>query len=100
MSESYNLPLDLLQRGRARYGDQFSSAALDPRFTPYYRTGTRIKVETCGIVMTGTVSATTGWVPSFLLMRTRRSIGSPWLLGTKDRILAVQHGRRYVAVSR
>lgn len=80
------------------YGARFDASALDQRFVAYYRTGQRIKVETNGMVVTGTVGATTGWRPCFLLMRTKRSIGSPWTLGEHERIVAVQRGREYIAV--
>ena len=41
---------------------------------------------------------TTGWKPSYLLMRTSRSISSPWLLSERDVPVAVKRGSRYVAV--
>ena len=82
-----------------QYGAQFDASDLDPRFARYYHTETRIKVETCGMVFTGTVGATTGWKPCFLLMRTKRSMGSPWTLGPRDRILAVQNSRgKYISL--
>ena len=81
------------------YGAKFDASNLDIRFARYYHTETRIKVETCSMVLTGTVGATTGWRPCFLLMRTKRSMGSPWTLGSRDRIIAVQNSRgQYVAV--
>ena len=84
---------------RYEYGTQFDASDLDTRFARYYHTGTRIKVETCGMVLTGTVGATTGWRPCFLLMRTKRSMGSPWTLGSRDRIIAVQNSRgQYIEV--
>lgn len=91
----YEAAIDRRQR---IHGEKFSTGSLDPRFVQYYNTGERIRVATCGEVLTGTVGMTTGWAPAFLLMRTRRSIGSMWTLGPKDRILAVQRGRTYHAL--
>jgi hypothetical protein len=89
---------ELLERKRKEYGPRFSESGLDLRFARFFDSGQRIKVETCGMVLTGRVSVTTGWQPCFILMRTSRSMGSPWTLGTRDKILAVQHGRKYVPV--
>lgn len=86
---------DYCQRKVRQLGDHFDPSGLDSRFIPFFESGERIKVETVGLTLTGTVSVTTGHRPSFLLMRTRRSIGSPWLLGSRDRILAVKRGRSY-----
>lgn len=86
-------------RQRRLYGERFRPPA-DARFRRYYESGERIKVRTCGMVLTGTVALTTGWKPSFLLMRTRRSAGSPWLMGERDEVLAVKRGKQYVEVGR
>jgi len=85
-----------IARRTAEYGEKFDRSALDPRFGHYFCTGERIKVRTCGEEITGTVGITTGWRPWFLLMRTKRSIGSSVTLGPKDEIVAVQKGRTYV----
>ena len=90
---------DYLERAKARHGTQFSEDGLDPRFIPYYNNGARIRVETCGMVLTGTIGVTTGHTPCFLLMRTARSIGSSWTLGPYDTILAVKQGRTYQPVA-
>jgi hypothetical protein len=89
---------DYLTRKRREHGDRFDASALDPRFVPYFNNGQRIKVETLGEELTGTVGVTTGWRPCFLLMRTTRSMGSPYTLGPSDTILAVRHGRTYFPV--
>jgi hypothetical protein len=86
---------EYLKRGKSQHGSRFDTSDLDPRFVPFFRTGQRIKVETCGTFLTGTVGVTTGWKPCFLLMRTKRSMGSPWTLGPADRLVAVQIGREY-----
>ena len=74
---------------------------LAPAFTPFYRSGDRIRVDFGhGGVRTGTVSRTMGWRPSYMLMLTSRSMGSSWLLGPDDRIVAVKRGSRYVETGR
>lgn len=92
---------DFIARKQAEYGDRFDPSGLDPRYIPYFHSDVRIKVETGdgGMVLTGTVGVTTGWKPSFLLMRTARSHGSSWLLGKDERIVGVKQGRSYVAPS-
>ena len=92
---------DLVNRRTAQYGDKFDVSDLDKRFIAYYQNGQRIKVETCGMIMTGTVGVTTGWKPAFLLMRTSRSMGSSWILGTESKLLSVQasHKGKYIAVN-
>lgn len=86
---------DYLQGKRIAWGERFDESELDQRFRPYYESQERIKVQTLGMELTGTVGVTTGWKPSFILMRTSRSRGSPWLLGRGDKIIAVKGGRQY-----
>ena len=92
---------DLVNRRTAQYGDKFDVSDLDKRFIAFYQNGQRIKVETCGMVMTGTVGVTTGWKPAFLLMRTSRSMGSSWILSTESKLLSVQasYKGKYIAVN-
>jgi hypothetical protein len=90
-----------IEKKSREYGQKFDASDLDERFIRFYHTGQRIKIRTrCGTILTGTVSATTGWRPCFLLMRTVRSIGSPWTLGSGDEILAVKHGTKYIPYQR
>jgi len=84
-----------LSTKKREWGEKFDPSGLDPRFIRYFRTGQRIRVKTCGMILTGTVSATTGWKPAFLLMRRSNSLGSPWTLGPQDELIAVKQGRRY-----
>jgi hypothetical protein len=87
---------EYLTRKRAEYGERFDPSELDPRFAPYLGTQTRIKVETCGTVKTGTVGVTTGWRPVFLLMHNRRCVGSSWTLTSSSRLLAIKpEGERH-----
>lgn len=85
-----------LHRSNVRWGSDFNPVDLDQRFVPFLRSQARIKVDTCGMTVTGTVGVTTGWKPVFILLRNSRSIGSSWTLGPKDKIIAVKNpGCRY-----
>jgi len=85
MSRSY---ADLINRGFARHGSTFSPNGLSTQFIPFYERQARIKVRfSCGTVKTGTVGVTTGWVPCFILMLRKDSIGSSWCLDDRDTIL-------------
>jgi hypothetical protein len=78
-----------VQRGKSTWGKKFSTAKLAKKFVPYYNSGSRIRVKFhTGEVLSGTVGATTGWRPAFLLMLSSRSIGSSWTLSGKDRIVS------------
>lgn len=84
---------------RAEHGERFSAAGLDNRFIRYFNSGERIKVRSkWGEEYTGTVGASTGWVPVFLLMRRSGAAGSSYILGDSYTIVAVQRGRKYEAV--
>lgn len=80
-------------------------SALAPAFTRYYESGDRVRVAFVTLdgsevyeTLTGTIGKTTGWRPAYLLMRTARSHGSPYVLSARDRIVAVKRGREYVSV--
>ena len=91
---------DFLWRKRREFGDHFDPSALAPAFVAYFNSGQRVKVAFAALgEMTGRVGVTTGWRPCFLLMRTSRSHGSPWLIGKLDRVVAVKQGRTYKEVS-
>ena len=96
MSRSY---AEYVARAQRKYGERFSDAELARKFVPFFESGARIKVRLrWGEEMTGTIGATTGWRPCFLLMRRSDSIGSPWTLSEADEIIAVQRNGRYVAL--
>lgn len=87
---------EYVDRGKRQHGDKFTASELDPRFVQFYNSGARVKIDIGGTgehILTGTIGATTGWRPCFLLMRTSRSVGSMWTLGPKDKIVAVQDWR-------
>lgn len=81
-----------------RWGLRFNDRGLRPKYVPYFNSGERIRVDVSGEIVTGTVSATTGYSPQFMLMRNSRSVGSRRLLSESDEILAVQRNGKYVPV--
>jgi len=91
-----NLHFEDYKEGKAReYGEKFDSSELDKQFISYFESGERIKVKfSCGDLKTGTVGITTGWKPVFILMLTKRSIGSSWTLSKKDKIIAVGKSKK------
>jgi hypothetical protein len=99
MAVTYKPPAyaDRLRRGEAEHGEKWDPSSLDacPTLWRHYR-GDRVRVRfEHGEEMTGRIT-TTGWRPAFLLVRRSSDHGSPWLLGPKDRVVAVWDGRRYV----
>lgn len=84
-----------IARFKAVHGTKFTDSGLDPRFIPFYQTGQRIKVNTMGMEVTGTVTMTTGWRPSFLLMRRSSDHGSMFILDSSTTLLAKQVGKVY-----
>ena len=86
---------DYLHRKQAEFGAKFDPSNLDERFVPYFESGERIKVSIGNFALTGTIGVTTGWRPAFLLLRTSRAMGSPWLLGKQNKVLAVKRGQYY-----
>lgn len=85
-----------IKRGKAEHGDKFCADALAKQFIPYYENGVRIKVQfSDGRIESGTVAATTGWIPCFLLKHRKTNLGSSTVLGDKDKIIAVQIKGKY-----
>lgn len=91
---------DYIARKEQEYGTRFDPSNLAPQFIPYFNSGERIKVSIKGHSQSvfGYVGVTTGWMPTFLLMRTQRSIGSCDVIGKPDKVIAVKRGRTYVNV--
>lgn len=86
------------ERLKRTHGAKFSDSDLSSKFSPYFR-GPRIKVRfSHGEVKTGTVSGTTGWRPSLMLMLTSRSMGSSYLLSDDDEIIGVKYGKGYRSI--
>lgn len=70
---------------------------LAPQFAGYYESGQRVRVRFGhGEELTGTIGKTSGWRPSYLLMRRSTDTGSVYTLSAADKVIAVQRGRRYV----
>ncbi len=90
------------------YGRDFDPSNLAPDFVKYFESGERVKVEWTWSngqhpvhveILSGTIGITRGLKPVFLLMRTKRSIGSPYTIHAKDcRVIAVKKGNKYVEV--
>jgi hypothetical protein len=78
-----------IQRLKTRHGDKFDDSQLAHKFRPYFgRDQQRIKVRfPSGETRSGTVSGTTGWRPSLMLMLRRNSTGSSWLLDDRCEII-------------
>jgi hypothetical protein len=89
---------DYCERLQRQYGERFSDVGLSQKFRPYFQ-GQRIKVRFGdGEVKTGIVSGTTGWRPSLMLMLTRRSTGSVYLLHDRHEIIGIKCGKGYRSV--
>ena len=78
-----------LARKRLKFGDKFDLSNLAPQFIPYFNDReVRIEVEfSSGEKSRGFIGITTGWKPLFLLVRTRRSLGSSYTLSSEDRVV-------------
>lgn len=88
---------------RKRAGDpRFDASDLAEGFWPYFTSGERVKVVNVAdgsAPRFGTVGITTGWKPAFLLMHRSNAVGSSDLLGPNDRVIAVESGSRYRALT-
>lgn len=64
-------------------------SAISKQFIPYYESQERIKVKISDSdeIKSGTIGITTGWKPIFILMLTKRSTGSSYILSDNDKIL-------------
>jgi hypothetical protein len=79
----------LITDRQRKYPDKFSAEALNPDFIPYYSSGQRVEVDFGYAKKRGTIGITIGWKPVFLLMLTKRSQGSSYTIGMKDKVLRV-----------
>jgi hypothetical protein len=80
---------ELLVWFKKKWGDKFTPAGLAPEFVKYYNTQQRIEVDFGYTTKRGRVGVTSGWCPQFMLLLTKRSLGSSWLLSSNDKILGV-----------
>ena len=87
--------------GRAKHGDKFSDAGLSKQFISAFNSGERVTVKFRNDkgevyeVKRGTIGATTGWKPCFLLMLTSRAYGSSYTLSDKDALGTMNDWREY-----
>lgn len=78
-----------LREKEGRWGASWDPSDLAPQFIPYFRTDRRIGVLMNRMkmgVIRGRVGVTTGWRPAFILLRTKRSMDSPWVLSAEDEV--------------
>jgi len=80
---------DYINRKKAEYGNKFDASELNPAFIKYFENQQRIEVDFGYETKRGRIGITTGWRPVFLLMLTRRSIGSMYTINKEDKILKV-----------
>lgn len=81
---------DFVERKKREFGEKFDNSELAENFIPYYNSGERVEVKfSYGDIKRGTIGITTGWKPCFLLMLTKRSMGSSWTLSGKDKVVKV-----------
>lgn len=87
MKNNFN---EYLARKQKEYGDKFDKSDLNTDFIYAFESGERVSVQfkdNNGEVYEtkrGTIGITTGWKPVFLLMLTKRSLGSSYTIGKKD----------------
>lgn len=86
---------EMIERRKKEFGDKFDDSDLNPSFVEAYESQNRVTVEfdngipagIKGTTKRGTIGVTTGWRPCFLLMLTKRSIGSSWTIGKYDKVV-------------
>ena len=78
---------DFLNRKRQQHGDKFDPSLLAAKFVPYYNSGQRVVVRFGEEYKRGTIGVTTGWRPVFILLLTKRSRGSSWVLSKYEEII-------------
>jgi len=91
---------DLVNNGQVQFGTNFDSSDLAPQFVNAYNSGDRVEVHFVSKdgevyeTKRGTIGATTGWKPVFLLMLTKRSTGSMYTLNSRDKLgKVIRHQR-------
>ena len=82
---------DYIAKKMDEYGSKFDPVHLAkaPQFIPYYENGERIEVDFGYEKKRGTIGVTTGWEPIFILMLTKRSLGSSYILKGTEMITKV-----------
>jgi hypothetical protein len=86
---------EFIERKKREHGKKFSEKNINRDFIKYYENGARVEVgyyfkEGAEVeIKRGTIGITTGWQPCFLLMLTKRSIGSSYIINENCKILKV-----------
>jgi len=80
------------ERKTAEYGARFVRPSGSPELVAAFNDGGRYEVDVYGPgdvrwIKRGRIGITTGWEPAFLLMSTRRSLGSSLTLDARSVIL-------------
>lgn len=89
---------DMVERFTKKYGDKFTEIDLDQWFRPFYDSQQRIQVEYVGSLgfHYGTVGITSGWRPTFILMKTKTARSSSVTLNSNILITGINvYGRTY-----
>lgn len=77
------------------HGSKFSTESINPSFIKYYNNQQRLEVSFCDCngkefeIKRGRIGITTGHVPCFLLLLTKRSISSSHTIGKNDKFVRV-----------
>lgn len=77
---------NLINGGYREHGEKFDTSGLNPLFHRHYESKDRIEVQFCDSkgnvyeTKRGRVGVTTGWKPVYLLMLTKRSVGSSYII--------------------
>ena len=76
-----------IDKKRNEFGDKFDDSELNKEFIPYYENQERITVDFGYEQKRGRIGITTGCRPCFLLMLTKRSMGSSYTIGKNDKLI-------------
>lgn len=84
-----------IERKRREFGDKFDDSnlqAADHWVRDAFNKGYRVKLHDTkyGDIAMGTVSVTTGWKPSFLLIHNARSNGSSHVIQPYEKVVAIK----------
>lgn len=81
---------EFLERKKREYGTLFDPSYLNPDFIKYFESQERIEVKfSWGEIRRGRVGITGGWKPIFILLLTKRSLGSSWTIRNEDQFVKV-----------
>lgn len=80
---------NFLKIAKQAHGEKFDDSQLCGTYVLPFENGNRIEVMFDGIKKRGWVGITSGWRPVFILLLTRRSIGSSWILDERTHLLKV-----------